>query len=213
MNPLAAEVAKLNLVLKLLEDCTKEELDEYREETGNTLLPDLSGNIKCGNSLVGYSYYDFDPRPHRALKHYATFVHSNGRMIRFEGFDAIVGNPPYIRVQNLARLTPKEYDFYKSPYCDLTLASTSALDKYQLFIERALELLNSAGRLGVIVPNKFMTIQTGKKLQTFSGKYHISRIVDFGAIQVFPNRSTYTCIIVASPEASTEFKNQNYRPH
>ena len=207
INPLAAEVAKLNLVLKLLEDCTKEELDEYREETGNTLLPDLSGNIKCGNSLVGYSYYDFDPEATssiKTLRNIRPFEWANE--FDFEGFDAIVGNPPYIRVQNLARLTPKEYDFYKSPYCDLTLASTSALDKYQLFIERALGLLNSAGRLGVIVPNKFMTIQTGKKLRRLlSGKYHISRIVDFGAIQVFPNRSTYTCIIVASPEAYAEF--------
>ena len=208
INPLAAEVAKLNLVLKLLEDCTKEELDEYREETGKTLLPDLSGNIKCGNSLVGYSYYDFDPDGASSIKRLRDvrpFEWSSE--FEFEGFDAIVGNPPYIRVQNLARLTPKEYNFYKSPHCELTLASTSALDKYQLFIERGLGLLKPEGRLGYIVPNKFMTIKTGKNLRgLLTEKYHIIRLIDFGALQVFPGRSTYTCIVVATPAAHTDFK-------
>ena len=207
VDPLAVEVARLSLALRLLEGCSSEEIEAYRAATGNKLLPDLSNNIKCGNSIVGYAYFDFDSS---ALNDMDTM-----RSVRpfdwasefpFGGFDAIIGNPPYIRVQNLARYTPKEYEYYRSSYCDLKMASAQLLDKYMLFVERALGLLNASGKLGMIVPNKFMTIATGKQLRTLlTGKYHVSRLVDFGTLQVFPGRSTYTCILVATPEDTFEF--------
>lgn len=75
-----------------------------------------------------------------------------------------------------------------------------------LFVERGLSLLSENGRLGVIVPNKFMTIATGKQLRgLLTSDYHVSRIVDFGTLQVFPGRSTYTCILIATPENVPDF--------
>ena len=207
INPLAVEVAQLSLVLRLLEGCSGEELDAFRSNTGCKLLPNLSDNIKCGNSLVGYSYFDFDPS--------ATNNIDSLRAVRpfdwasefpFGGFDAIVGNPPYIRVQNLARYIPQEYEFYRSRHCDLKIASAQLLDKYMLFVERGLSLLSASGRLGMIIPNKFMTIATGKQLRgLLTSRYHVSRIVDFGTLQVFPGRSTYTCILIATPEDVSDF--------
>ena len=65
-----------------------------------------------------------------------------------EGFDAIVGNPPYIRVQNMVRYSPKEYGFYKSRFSGFETASSDLLDKYYLFIERAWNLLKNGGAIG-----------------------------------------------------------------
>lgn len=115
IDPLAVEVAQLSLVLRLLEGCSGEELDAFRSNTGSKLLPDLSDNIKCGNSLVGYSYFDFDPSASNdidTLRAVRPFDWASE--FPFGGFDAIVGNPPYIRVQHLARYIPQEYEFYKS---------------------------------------------------------------------------------------------------
>ena len=210
IDPLAVEVAQLSLALRLLEGCAAGELDSYRMVTGNKLLPDLSNNIKCGNSLVGYSYFDYDGSAATDLNILRNVRPFNwDEEFPFNGFDAIVGNPPYIRVQNLAKYIPREYDFYNSNQCDLDMARSQSLDKYQLFVERALGLLSHNGRLGMIVPNKFMTIDTGRPLRgLLTGKFHVSRIVDFGSIQVFPGRSTYTCILVATPESVLEFSRQ-----
>lgn len=207
IDPLAVEVAQLSLVLRLLEGCSGEEIDAYRKTTGNKLLPDLSKNVKCGNSIVGYTYFDFDPLAVEDIDTLRTVRPFDwASEFSFSGFDAIIGNPPYVRVQHLARYIPKEYEFYKSSHCDLRMASARLIDKYMLFVERALGLLKSGGRLGMIVPNKFMTIATGKQLRSLlTGQYHVSRIVDFGTLQVFPGRSTYTCILVATPDELPEF--------
>jgi len=211
IDPRAVEVAQLSLSLRLLEGCSSEELDEYRSMTGNRLLPDMTSNIKCGNSLVGYEYFDYDK--------YATSSIDVLRNVRpfdwrtefpFDGFDAVVGNPPYIRVQNMAKYTPKEYGFYRSPSCKLKVAKAELLDKYQLFLERGLGLLKKDGKLGMIVPNKFMTSKTGESLRlTLTSGSHVLKIIDFGTLQVFPERSTYTCILVATPSKAKSFtRNQ-----
>lgn len=207
IDPLAVEVAQLSLVLRLLEGCSNEEINAYRMTTGNKLLPDLSDNIKCGNSIVGYNYFDFDPSAGSDIETLRTVRPFDwASEFHFEGFDAIIGNPPYIRVQNLARYIPKEYEFYKSSHCDLKMASAQLLDKYMLFVERALSLLKNNGKLGMIIPNKFMTIATGKQLRALlTSEYHVVRIVDFGTLPVFPGHSTYTCILVATPEEIPAF--------
>ncbi len=65
-------------------------------------------------------------------------------------FDAIIGNPPYIRVQNMVHYSREEYDFYKSDYSPYATAQTDTLDKYYLFIEKGLALLNEGGMLGKV---------------------------------------------------------------
>lgn len=210
INPLAVEVTKLSLLLRLLENCEPDELEAYTKATGNKLLPDLSNNIKCGNSIVDESYYSYDPS--------ATTDVTTLRAIRpFDwsseftpcSFDAIVGNPPYIRVQNMKKHRKKEYDYIKSEYCGFATTQTALVDKYQVFIERALSLLSASGKLGMIVPNKFLTIKSGSALRKLlSTDYSIAKLIDFSAVQVFPGRSTYTCIFVATPEKLRSFKRQ-----
>ena len=208
IDPLAVEITKFSLLLKALEGTSAEEIDAYVQKTHNRILPNLDFNIKNGNSLVDQAYSRFD-----------TSIFGNLTLLNkikmfdwedeFDGkkFDAIVGNPPYIRVQNMVRYSPEEYAFYKSSYAEYITAQIDTLDKYYLFIERGLSLLNGNGMLGYVVPHKFMNIQAGTKLrERLSADESVYKIMHFGTFQAFKNRSTYTCILILSKQPSESFE-------
>src|SRR5690606_28299176 len=106
------------------------------------------------------------------------------------GFDVIVGNPPYIRIQNMQAYSPEEVAFYQSATSPYTTARQDNFDKYALFIERSLSLVRPDGRLGFIIPHKFMTIQAGRALRRLltAGRV-LEEIVHFGVQQVFDRQA------------------------
>ena len=207
IDPLAVEVSKFSLCLKLLENASSGELDAFSSIPGEKILPRLDDNIKNGNSLVTSAYVSFQSdiynRPDeltqiRMFDWQAEF----GRT----GFDAIVGNPPYIRVQNMVHYSPGEYAFYKTGMSGFETSKSSLLDKYYLFIERAWSLLKPGGRIGYIVPHKFMTIASGEVLRSYlSSRSSVAKIIHFGIHQVFKGRLTYTCILVLTKEPQEKF--------
>ena len=73
------------------------------------------------------------------------------------GFDAVIGNPPYIRIQALQEWAPLEVEHYKRAY---RAASKGNYDIYVVFVEKGLQLLNEHGKLGFILPHKFFDAQT-----------------------------------------------------
>ena len=176
--------------------------------TSSKVLPNLDVNIKNGNSLVDYSFAKFDLSIFSNLN-LMEKIKMFDWISEFGGkkFDAIVGNPPYVRVQNMVKYSPEEYNFYKSRFSGYATADSALLDKYYLFIERALSLLNEEGLLGYVVPHKFMNIQSGSKLREWlSKRQSVKRIFHFGTFQVFENRSTYTCILILSPKPQEKFE-------
>lgn len=207
IDPAAVEVCRFNLLVKLLEDSNPEEIEDYTLRTGQTVLPNLDNNIVVGNSLVDGTFYSYMPEA------YSDFDIIN-KVKPFDWdtkfptkFDAIVGNPPYIRVQNLVQHSPEEYGYMKSSLSPYVTASEGLPDKYQLFIERALSLLTENGCLGYIVPNKFMTIQGGRTLRTLlATSKAIKEIIDFGSEQVFSGRLTYTCILILGKDSSETYE-------
>lgn len=208
IDPLAVEVAKFSLFLKLMEDTGAEEIDAYIRLSHERALPQLDNHIKNGNSLVGSSYTQYDSKIFDREGELEQL-----RMFDWEtefgkdGFDAIIGNPPYIRVQNMVHYSPREYGFYKSPFSGYQTADSELLDKYYLFIERAFGLLKENGTVGYIVPHKFMNIQSGSALRHYlSSPNKIKRIIHLGTHQVFKNRSTYTCILVLGKPAADSFE-------
>lgn len=208
IDPLAVEVTKFSLFLKLLEDTSIDEINSFIDIYHERVLPRLDNNIKNGNSLVNSAYSQYDPDVFSSYDKLGQI-----RMFDWEtefgteGFDAIVGNPPYIRVQNMVRYSPKEYGFYKSRFSGFETASSDLLDKYYLFIERAWNLLKNGGAIGYIVPHKFMNIRSGEGLRQFlSSQGAVREIVHFGTHQAFKKRSTYTCILILGKPASSLFE-------
>lgn len=108
------------------------------------------------------------------------------------GFDAIVGNPPYVRIQSLSDL---DVSFFSERY----EASTGKFDLYLPFIEACFHQLKPTGLQGLIVPNKFLTADYGVGVRRFLGREQsLKRIVDFRDAQVFPGISTYVCLLFLS---------------
>ena len=114
------------------------------------------------------------------------------------GFSVIVGNPPHIRIQNMVAFSPEEVAYYQRGGSPFTTTRQDNFDKYALFIERSLSLVRPDGRIGMIVPHKFMTIHAGRALRgLLSRDALLEEIVHFGVKQVFGRgTSNYTCIMV-----------------
>lgn len=208
----AVEVAKFSLLLKVLEDQTAAAIDEELRVGRRKALPHLDSNLKIGNSLVGSDYHDFEPSladSAEQLVKVNPFDWETEFPAVFErgGFSCIVGNPPYIRIQNMVLYSPREVQFYQSDLSPYKTARHDNFDKYALFVERALTLAGTGGRVGFIVPNKFMAIKSGKALRALlSEGRHVSSVVHFGVLQLFRGRATYTCIVVLTKNANETFK-------
>lgn len=202
IDPNAVEVAQFSLLLKLIEDESAEALKAFVEGRKTPALPSLDDMIRCGNSLVSTAEWEAAyGRISSAIREKVN-PFSWGEEFRDEmgcgGFNVIVGNPPYIRIQNMVAYSPEEVTFYQNQNSPFRTAQHNNFDKYALFIERCLELVKGAGRVGVIVPHKFMTIQAGRSLRwLLSGGRYVEQVVHFGVKQVFgQGTSNYTCIMV-----------------
>lgn len=217
IDPQAVEVTKLSLVLKVLEGETEETLGSQLTLFQERVLPDLGNNIKCGNSLIDPR--DFYEGHQPGLLEEETLYRVNPIDWKAEfpqvfggydpGFDVVLGNPPYIRIQMMTEWAPLEVEFYKRRYAT---ASKGNYDIYVVFVERGLELLNSRGQLGYILPHKFFNAQYGEPLRKLiSDGCHLSEVVHFGHQQVFEQASTYTALLFLSKSPSATVSVSNVR--
>ena len=198
----AVEVARFSLLLKLIEGETAEGLQDYVSTHREPALPPLDGIIRSGNSLVSQGEWTaaLGVMAAELAARINPLTWSNEFPAETErgGFHIIVGNPPYIRIQNMAAYSPEEVGFYQNPASPYSTARQDNFDKYALFVERALSLLRPSGRLGFIVPHKFMTIQSGRTLRRLISQDRlVEQIVHFGVKQVFgAGTSNYTSILI-----------------
>ncbi|MFZ1761984.1 MAG: N-6 DNA methylase [Nitrospira sp.] len=193
----AVEVTKLSLSLKVLEGESDETLKRQLSFVHDRALPDLGQNIKCGNSLIGPDYFagqlmpdDEEMRRVNPFDWKAEF----SSIMKVGGFDAVIGNPPYVRVGNIDKLL--------LPYLYKKYEVAHRFDIYIVFVLKAYELLSAKGRLGFILPNKFFTADYGKSLRAFlASRKALETVVDFGDSQVFAGASTYTCLLFLGRES------------
>lgn len=118
----------------------------------------------------------------------------------FSGFDAVVGNPPYVRAKNLSKESKKlmsKWEVTKSGNPDL----------YIPFFEIGLVNLKETGLLSFITVNTFKRSVNARNLREYlkQNKLEVS-IIDFGNQQIFENKSTYTCIVRISKNKSDSVK-------
>lgn len=105
-----------------------------------------------------------------------------------DGFDIVIGNPPYVRQEQIKDIKPQLKPLYE--------CYTGVADLYVYFFERALQLLKPGGVLTYICSNKYFRANYGEKLRNLlSQKTRIQTLIDFGDAPVF-TAIAYPSIIV-----------------
>lgn len=146
-------------------------------------LSTLSGNIKCGNSLISDPAVAGD----KAFDWQKEFpqVFDKG------GFDVVVGNPPYVRAEIIPQA---DIEYYRHTYEVFTPDG----DLFSYFYERGLNLLNSKGLFGFI-SNTFDKTNAGLTLRRYLQENTIFEgYIDFTEVQIFEGATTYPIILLLS---------------
>ena len=193
IDPQAVEVTQLSLYLKMLEGENRTTLAREQELFGSdeALLPALEDNIKCGNSLIAS---DFSIIPDDLVR-----VHAFDWPVQFSdimkagGFDAVIGNPPYIQ------LSMEEFrDDQVNGYLKASFGmSGGRLNTFAFFIEKARILCAPKGLFGQIVPNTLLTQEYYEESRIrLVDKTHISLLTQPRG-QVFGDAVVENIIVVA----------------
>ncbi len=203
IDPQAVEVTKLSLLLKVLEGESGETLTNQLRLLRERALPDLDGNIKCGNSLIGRDFFNgqqlalFDEEERWRINVFDWHdeKHGFGKIMASGGFDAVIGNPPYVRMEAF-----KEQKVYLRQHY---VSHNERSDLYVYFVERELNLLREAGRFGMIVSNKFLRANYGTNLRSYVAKVaNVERIVDLAGLRVFGRPTVRTILLIAEKGAA-----------
>jgi len=138
---------------------------------------------------------------HWELEFPMAFYDQDGSRKDNAGFDAVIGNPPYVKIQNLRSSVPAFAEFIDEQYS----TSTGRFDIYSAFVEKGSEL--AAGKnLSYILPNKFFESSAGEGLRRYiSNRNLLKKILDFGRHQVFDGATTYTCILMLDAGEKFEY--------
>jgi hypothetical protein len=173
-------------------------------------LSSLDHTIRCGNSLIDREFYTFKQESLlneeergriNAFDWKAAFPEVFKRAGGKSGFDCVIGNPPYVKLQHFRRVMPDVADYLlkarrgasETPLYAST--QTQNFDMYLPFIERGIELLNEGGRMGYIAPNVWLVNEYGEGLRR---RLHVTRRlerwIDFKDFPVFDEAMTYTAL-------------------
>lgn len=206
IDPEAIEVTRFSLLLAVLGE------ERFDPSTVAHVLPDLSSNLRIGNAVVGPEFDRNFPAVARDLARRAKvkpFSWNQAFPSVFpsgnpgEGFDVVVGNPPYARIQVLSEHLEDHLTFLKDSKSGFRTGHSFNFDLSMVFIERGLQLLAAGGVLAMVVPNRFVRSSATTELRALLAG-SLERMVDFGDQQVFPGRSTYTCLLFARPQVSED---------
>ncbi|MBL7960902.1 Eco57I restriction-modification methylase domain-containing protein, partial [bacterium] len=159
----ATEVTQLSLYLKLLEDVTMNDAYQF-SLIKEKILPDLRQNIVCGNSLIGTDILEgdlFEKTEERKLNP-MNFEDAFPHVMKRGGFDAIVGNPPYVQSRS-ERLSETEKNYYIHKYS----TAEYQLNTFGLFLEKAHKVARQGSLLGMIIPNYWLSTRYDLKLRKF----------------------------------------------
>jgi type I restriction-modification system DNA methylase subunit len=205
IDPQAVEVTKLSLLLKVLEGESNETIGSQLTLFQERVLPDLGRNIKCGNSLIGYDYFEgrmLVEQEERERVNAFDWKAEFPQVFAQGGFDAVFGNPPYVRQEMISELKSYLQRHYK--------IFSSTADLYAYFIELSLRITKPGGKFSFIVSSKFVRSSYGEKLRKFIPTQSvIEQFLDFGDLPVFEGATVYPCIFVLEKEADSNKRDEN----
>ena len=173
VNSESVEIAKLSLWIKTARR--------------GKVLDSLDDNLMVGDSLIEDSNFAY-------LDHPFTWQTAFPDIFAEGGFDIVLGNPPYVRMEFLKAM---------KPYLEKRFAVVSdRADLYAYFFERGLKLLKDGGRMGYISSSTFFKTGSGKPLREFLlREATLETIVDFGDLQIFEGVTTYPAILTMQRRA------------
>jgi type I restriction-modification system DNA methylase subunit len=124
-------------------------------------------------------------------------------LLKTQNYDYVVGNPPYVRTQNLP---DDQKDYLNSTY----KSTTDSWDLYCPFIERGIEWLTESGRFGYITPNQFMVTDYGEGIrEVMLESVRVEELFDFRDSGVFQDVTNYPVIITLEKEADNTSRSDN----
>ena len=171
IDPQAVEITMMSLYLKLLEG-------ERNLPAKQALLPGLSSNIKCGNSLIGYDMFEqgelFGDEVRGRINPFDWNSKATGfgEIMEKGGFDCVIGNPPWG-----AEFTALERNFLAERY---PIVPVKTKDSYIYFLVKSISLLRTFGVLGYIIPNTWLLINNAAELRRELLSLRIEEIIDHG---------------------------------
>jgi TaqI-like C-terminal specificity domain/N-6 DNA Methylase len=184
VNEESVEIAKLSLWIKTARH--------------GKVLDSLDDNFRVGDSLIEDSSYAY-------RSHGFVWKEAFKEIFAEGGFDVVLGNPPYVRMELLKELKP-----YLAKRFEVV---SDRADLYAYFFERGIKLLKPGGRLGYISSSTFFKTGSGAPLRNFlRANATLETIVDFGDHQIFEGVTTYPAILtmragVPSAEHQISFWN------
>ena len=174
INPKSIEITKLSLWLKTAQR--------------GKVLNSLDDHLWVGDSLI-----DDAQVSERAFAWKKIFP----QVFKQGGFDVVLGNPPYVRMELLKTIKP----YLKKHY---QVVSDRA-DLYYYFYERGIDLLKPEGKLGYISSSTFFKTGSGKPLRRYLlEQTTVEKIIDFGDIQLFDGMTTYPVILIMKKSSAFE---------
>lgn len=141
-------------------------------------------NYEFYTKLYGFNPFDFEAAPCSWFDPWWMFGVK-------DGFDIVIGNPPYVQLQKDGGKLAKLYQNFQYD----TFERTG--DIYSLFYERGVQLLKDKGILCYITSNKWMRVNYGASTRKFfAEKTHPLLLIDFGNVQVFDAATVDTNILI-----------------
>lgn len=208
IDPQAVEVTKLSLLLKAMEGETEVSIKRQLQLVHERVLPNIDGNIKCGNSLIGHDFFegqlDLDKEEKEELKKKINpFDWKSGFLEIFKqgGFDVVIGNPPYLKL-TANNSNTEILSYYQKNY--LSYSGGSSKNLFQLFIEKITQL--SPKIFSFIIPEALLTTDSnGKVREILLKNFNLNNIVTFDHF-VFQDATIGTCIFVVEKNSKEKTK-------
>lgn len=159
----------------------RERIFVLRDELAELLEKDRFLSSQAARQLVHWNPFDQNAA--------ADFFDPEWMFQLTEGFDIVIGNPPYVRHEEISELAPLLKQHYES--------AASRADLYVFFYERAIRLLKPEGAFAFITSNKWYRAKYGEKLREWMNRHtRLTKIIDFGDEAVF-TALAYPTIVIA----------------
>jgi len=201
----AVEVTKLSLLLKVLENETKETINQQLKLFKERALPNLDKNIKCGNSLVNSSYFS-------QQKLIAFSTEELAKINPFDWdkefpfkFDVVIGNPPYVK-EDVSR------DIFEAvKKTDMRKYYQGKMDFWNFFTCKALDLLKEGGLHSYIAQNSWVTSSGASILRNkVLSESKVISFFDFNDFKVFKDASIQTMVFVLEKQKTNKAYSVDY---